>query len=191
MGDVDIIWGEAKQNAKGGWDGYGLAKIEKKHPEISAQILEDTIKNGKLEKTHNGYNVKSGGYVVGLNRGWNENGVKVGDNKWIVTAFDDSKEKAISKAPVDSFDSRNAASANSVSSIPQNLKNASMAQWQSEISKAKDDWNGLKRLMDQIKQNETLGQNERAKLYVDISDRLKVKIISQFFVAFIIRRYKR
>ena len=29
LGDVDIIWGEAKQNAKGGWDGYGLAKIEK------------------------------------------------------------------------------------------------------------------------------------------------------------------
>ena len=48
-----------------------------------------------------------------------------------------------------------------------------MAQWQSEISKAKDDWNGLKRLMDQIKQNETLWQNERAKLYVDISDRMK------------------
>ena len=42
-----------------------------------------------------------------------------------------------------------------------------MAQWQSEISKVKDDWNGLKRLMDQIK------QNERAKLYVDISDRMK------------------
>ena len=57
--------------------------------------------------------------------------------------------------------------------IPQNLKNASMVQWQSEISKAKDDWNGLKRLMDQIKQNETLKQNERAKLYVDISDRMK------------------
>ena len=57
--------------------------------------------------------------------------------------------------------------------IPQNLKNASMAQWQSEISKLKDDWNGLKRLMDQIKQNETLKQNERAKLYVDISERMK------------------
>lgn len=57
--------------------------------------------------------------------------------------------------------------------IPQNLKNASMAQWQSEISKARDDWSELKRLMDQIKQNETLGQNERAKLYVDISDRMK------------------
>ena len=57
--------------------------------------------------------------------------------------------------------------------IPQKLKNASIDEWQSEISKARDNWNGLKRLMDQIKQNETLGQNERAKLYVDISDRMK------------------
>ena len=173
LGDIDLIWGEAKQNAKGGWDGYGLAKIEKKHPEITAQILDDVIKNGELEKTHNGYNVKSGRYVIGLNRGWNENGVKIWDNKWIVTAFDDSKEKAISKAPVDSFDGRNAASANSAGIIPQNLKNAPIGEWQKEISKAKDDWSGLKRLMDQIEQNETLKQNERAKLYVDISDRMK------------------
>lgn len=173
LGDIDLIWGEAKQNAKGGWDGYGLAKIEKKHPEITAQILDDVIKNGELEKTHNGYNVKSGRYVIGLNRGWNENGVKIWDNKWIVTAFDDSKEKAISKAPVDSFDGRNAASANSAGIIPQNLKNASIGEWQKEISKVKDDWSGLKRLMDQIEQNETLGQNERAKLYVDISERMK------------------
>ena len=173
LGDIDLIWGEVKKNAKGGWDGYGLAKIEKKHPEITAQILDDVIKNGELEKTHNGYNVKSGRYVIGLNRGWNENGVKIWDNKWIVTAFDDSKEKAISKAPVDSFDGRNAASANSAPIILQNLKNASIDEWQREISKAGDDWSGLKRLMDQIEQNETLGQNERAKLYVDISDRMK------------------
>lgn len=173
LGDIDLIWGEAKQNAKGGWDGYGLAKIEKKHPEITAQILDDVIKNGELEKTHNGYNVKSGRYVIGLNRGWNENGVKIWDNKWIVTAFDDSKEKAISKAPVDSFDGRNAASANSTGIIPQNLKNASIGEWQREISKVKDDWSGLKRLMDQIKHSETLKQNERANLYVNISDRMK------------------
>ncbi len=173
LGDIDLIWGEVKKNAKGGWDGYGLAKIEKKYPEITAQILDDVIKNGELEKTHNGYNVKSGRYVIGLNQGWNKNGVKIGDNKWIVTAFDDSKEKAISKAPVDSFDGRNAASANSAPIIPQNLKNASIDEWQREISKAGDDWDKLKRLMDQIEQNETLGQNERANLYVDISERMK------------------
>ena len=57
--------------------------------------------------------------------------------------------------------------------IPQNLKNASIDEWQKEISKAGDDWSGLKRLMDQIEQNETLGQNERANLYVNISDRMK------------------
>lgn len=49
------------------------------------------------------------------------------------------------------LDPINARSHNDI--IPQNLKNASMAQWQSEISKARDGWNGLKRLMDQIKQN--------------------------------------
>ena len=57
--------------------------------------------------------------------------------------------------------------------IPQNLKNASIDEWQREISKAGGDWSGLKRLMDQIKHSETLGQNERVNLYVDISDRMK------------------
>ena len=57
--------------------------------------------------------------------------------------------------------------------IPQNLKNASIDEWQSEISKAKDDWNGLKRLMGQIQYSTGLKKNERAKLYVDISDRMK------------------
>jgi hypothetical protein len=57
--------------------------------------------------------------------------------------------------------------------IPQNLKNASIDEWQSEISKAGDDWGRLKRLMDQIQYSTGLKQNERAKLYVDISGRMK------------------
>lgn len=57
--------------------------------------------------------------------------------------------------------------------IPQNLKNASINEWQSEISKVKDDWNGLKRLMDQIQYSTGLKKNERANLYVDISGRMK------------------
>ena len=57
--------------------------------------------------------------------------------------------------------------------IPQNLKNASIGEWQREISKVKNDWSELKRLMDQIKHSETLKQNERANLYVDISERMK------------------
>lgn len=57
--------------------------------------------------------------------------------------------------------------------IPQNLKNASIGEWQREISKVKDDWSGLKRLMDQIQYSTGLKKNERAKLYVDISERMK------------------
>ena len=37
------------------------------------------------------YNIELGDYKVGLNIGWNENGVKIGENKWVVTAFDNSK----------------------------------------------------------------------------------------------------
>ena len=57
--------------------------------------------------------------------------------------------------------------------IPQNLKNASIGEWQREISKDKDDWSGLKRLMDQIQYSTGLKKNERANLYVDISGRMK------------------
>ena len=57
--------------------------------------------------------------------------------------------------------------------IPRNLKNASIGEWQREISKVKDDWSGLKRLMDQIQYSTGLKKNERANLYVDISGRMK------------------
>lgn len=58
--------------------------------------------------------------------------------------------------------------------IPQNLKNASIGEWQKEISKVKDDWSGLKRLIDQIKQNETLGQNGKSQAICRYkSDRMK------------------
>ncbi|MGG7047970.1 MULTISPECIES: LPD23 domain-containing protein, partial [unclassified Campylobacter] len=77
------------------------------------------IEKGEISQTHNGYNITHKNYIVGLNQGWNENRVRIGNNKWIVTAFDDSLEKATSKAPVDSFDGKNAAFANSDEIIPQ------------------------------------------------------------------------
>ena len=56
-----------------------------------AKELDEIIQNGEVVKTHNGYNITLGDYKVGLNIGWNENGVKIGENKWVVTAFDNSK----------------------------------------------------------------------------------------------------
>lgn len=92
LGDIDLVWGAIKDE-NGKVQGYGLSKIVVKHKEITPEILDEAITNGELKKTHNGYNIIYKNYKIGLNQGWNENGVKIGDNKWIVTAYDDSLDK--------------------------------------------------------------------------------------------------
>ncbi|EAJ1231373.1 hypothetical protein YY92_01150 [Campylobacter fetus] len=99
LGDIDLVWGEVYKKL----NGYGLAKIEAKHLNDFANFnganptekmingISEIIDKGKLVKTHNGYNIILGDYKIGLNNGWNKNGVKIGDNEWIVTAFDNSK----------------------------------------------------------------------------------------------------
>lgn len=99
LGDIDLVWGEvAKQGNK--ITGYGLSKIIVKHKGDFAQLtgktlaekiangLNEIISKGKVSKTHNGYNIEYNGYKVGLNQGWNIDGKKIGNNKWVVTAFD-------------------------------------------------------------------------------------------------------
>ena len=92
---IDLVWGNEKM---------GLQKIAQKHlddfanfsgatpQEKLANGLSEIVLKGVVSKTYNGYNIKFNDFVVGLNKGWNEKGVKTGDNKWIVTAFDNSKE---------------------------------------------------------------------------------------------------
>ncbi|WP_051404650.1 PBECR2 nuclease fold domain-containing protein, partial [Helicobacter fennelliae] len=84
-GEIDLVWGNK---------GFGLEHIIAKHEgdfKDIAKELDEIIQNGEVVKTHNGYNITLGDYKVGLNIGWNENGVKIGENKWVVTAFDNSK----------------------------------------------------------------------------------------------------
>ena len=93
LGDIDLVWGEVQGSGKEA-KGWGLAKIIEKHGdefENIAKELDKIIRDGEVVKTHNGYNIELGDYKVGLNIGWNENGVKIGENKWVVTAFDKSK----------------------------------------------------------------------------------------------------
>ena len=93
LGDIDLVWGEVQGSGKEA-KGWGLAKIIEKHGdefENIAKELDEIIRDGEVVKTHNGYNIELGDYKVGLNIGWNENGVKIGENKWVVTAFDKSK----------------------------------------------------------------------------------------------------
>ena len=93
LGDIDLVWGQVEGKGKEA-KGYGLAKIIEKHGdefEDIAKELDKIIQDGEVVKTHNGYNITLGDYKVGLNIGWNENGIKIGENKWVVTAFDNSK----------------------------------------------------------------------------------------------------
>ncbi len=102
LGYIDLVWGAVKDE-KGKIKGHGLSKILEKHIDDFSPFagstpleklgngLETIIKEGELVKTHNGYNILHKDYKVGLNEGWNEKGVKQGNNKWVVTAYDNSK----------------------------------------------------------------------------------------------------
>ncbi|WP_199764542.1 putative barnase/colicin E5 family endoribonuclease [Helicobacter bizzozeronii] len=109
-GYIDLVWGASATDLKGlkGANGkplkpYGLSKIVEKHLddfkgfeganalEKLGNGIEAIIRNGEVLKTHNGYNILYRGYKVGLNEGWNEGGVKKGSNRWVVTAYDNSK----------------------------------------------------------------------------------------------------
>ncbi|WP_459177970.1 putative barnase/colicin E5 family endoribonuclease, partial [Helicobacter bizzozeronii] len=109
-GYIDLVWGASATDLKGLKDSngkplkpYGLSKILEKHLddfkgfeganalEKLGNGIEAIIRNGEVLKTHNGYNILYRGYKVGLNEGWNEGGVKKGSNRWVVTAYDNSK----------------------------------------------------------------------------------------------------
>jgi len=53
LGDIDLVWGRVWQDQKGTLQGYGLAKIKAKHPEITAENLDDVIKNGQTKIRQN------------------------------------------------------------------------------------------------------------------------------------------
>lgn len=145
LGDIDLVWGN---------DEIGLKKIINKHLNDFADFKGDTaqgklanalseiIAKGNLEKTHNGFNVNFNGYIVGLNRGWNENGIKIGDNKWIVTAFDNNKEIS-EKATATNF-TRGAAQPQNLDEIIPNSNSQSQAPQKSLLEQARENTERLR-----------------------------------------------
>lgn len=87
LGDIDVIWGRTWKEGKK-VKGYGLAKIIKKHPEATPEFIAEVVAKGDIKPNYNGVNIKMDNKIVGLNRGWNINGKKIGDNHWVVTAFE-------------------------------------------------------------------------------------------------------
>ena len=99
LGDIDLVWGKITdiENHKG----YGLAHILDKHPEFDVHKIPEIIEKGEVVKRagrDEGYNIEYKGYKIGINKGFN----KEGENKWIVTAFDDT-EKSIKTARADTL----------------------------------------------------------------------------------------
>ena len=91
IGNIDVVYGEVT-NPKT-HKGYGLSHIFDKHPEMSADKIETVINKGKLEKTYNGYNIKYDDFIVGINKGYKENGEYISTDNWIVTSFKNDREK--------------------------------------------------------------------------------------------------
>ena len=99
--DIDLVWGKITNAQKK--EGYGLAHIIDKHPDLDLNLIPKIIENGTIKKTHNGYNIATDKYIVGINKGWREKGVKKGDNLWIVTSFEAKNQGATKTAYLDSI----------------------------------------------------------------------------------------
>lgn len=119
LGDIDLVWGKVWQDQKGALQGYGLAKIKAKHPEITAENLDDVIKNGQTKIRQNeAIQIEKDGYKVVLKNNWM--GEKT-PNKWIVTAYE--KERKVSSISSDTFTKGDNHPLTSNEIIPQQIQN--------------------------------------------------------------------
>ena len=88
LGDIDLVWGAIKDE-NGKVVGYGLSKIITKHKEITDEILDEIIANGKTE-------IKDGRYSIVLNKDDKVFRVelksqfdgKPTNNKFVITAYE-------------------------------------------------------------------------------------------------------
>ncbi|STP13748.1 PBECR2 nuclease fold domain-containing protein [Helicobacter cinaedi] len=188
LGDIDLVWGDSN---------FGLKHILDKHGSEFKDIakeLDEIIQNGEVVKTHNGYNITLGDYKVGLNIGWNENGVKIGENKWVVTAFDNSKmqsEKQGSNSA--SFTKGETLPLNSSDIIPQQTLESTMQKFNYDERKAKDllewhkdsspltkDENGLPKAENMLESsNKILGETMTLKDRLLIDNKIKYSYLKE------------
>ena len=88
LGDIDLVWGVIKDE-NGKVQGYGLSKIVVKHKEITAELLDDIVKNGDIEVKDSRYSIvlnkDDKAYRVGLKSQYD--GIPA-DNKFVITAYE-------------------------------------------------------------------------------------------------------
>ncbi|MBR5591976.1 MAG: DUF935 family protein [Kiritimatiellae bacterium] len=93
LGPIDFVWGREGSEAMNYEDGYGFAKIIKKHGAESAQRVPEILAYGKYyvdEQETGAYAVIYGSYMVSLK--------KQKDNFYVVTAYEAIKKTASYKA---------------------------------------------------------------------------------------------
>ncbi|RDU51267.1 hypothetical protein CQA49_09795, partial [Helicobacter sp. MIT 00-7814] len=89
LGDIDLVWGEYNKETQ---KGFGLSKILAKHPEITPELLDEIVSNGKLVSENNINTIiyeADKTYRVGLSKGWDGKG----NNEWIITAYEVEKSQ--------------------------------------------------------------------------------------------------
>jgi len=80
IGWIDLFWGVPGSKRS---DGYGLAKIEKYHPEVMSNLAEILKSLKIISKTKNRYKLEDEHYFAVVSRMWFE------DRKtWLLTLFD-------------------------------------------------------------------------------------------------------
>jgi hypothetical protein len=142
IGNIDIVYGKVINAER--HTGYGLAHIVDKHPEMTPEIMEEIIKNGKVSKTHNGYNIEYKEYILGINKGFKDEKTReyLTTDNWIVTSFEKDKRgkgkgtiaSAASFTP-ETTGSSNLSSSSTISPVPESVKKSLLEQTK-EILKA-------------------------------------------------------
>ena len=102
IGDIDMVWGD---------EGGGLCHILNKHindkdfPTVKDLVsrIEDIIHKGEVDERHSNADklvLVKDGYLVTIRKNVRENGKKIADKNWVLTAYN-KDASATTKAPVD------------------------------------------------------------------------------------------
>jgi len=82
VGDIDIVWGKEGTPEKDYKDGYGLAKIAKKHPEALDNLQEIIEGMDVKSKSANRVQLESADHRAGVRLEWNGK-----EKTWLLTVF--------------------------------------------------------------------------------------------------------
>ena len=172
LGDITLAWGEA---GTGKSDGWGLAKIEKYHPEVLDNLSELVEKSPIVKESDNRYLLDTPTHFLAIRKefdGQKEN--------WLLTAFekDESIARRRTDLPSSQSEVEKATSTNTQSNSSENLgKSQGKANSMLESKKSYD--SELKRLNNELEYTETLLGKINERGMIDKLNDLRDEILAQ------------